>query len=165
MSEWNIHAFSSSADREGFDCGVAPLNRYFEKQIGQDVRRKACASYVVTRRGSDCILGYYTISASSVHLATLPIEVVKKLPRYPHVPAFLIGRLAVSRDEQGNGLGRILVMDALLRCLDLSAEVGAALVLVDAKDKSASNFYRRFQFIPLDTTRLFLPITTVANLL
>ena len=164
MRDWNIGILSGSHDRSGFDCGVEVLNHYLQRLASQDVKRRACAVYTASEAGSNRVIGYYTINASSAHFHELPEEVARKLPRYPDVPAFLIGRLAVSREVQGSGLGKILLMDALLRCLQLSDEVGASLVLVDAKDEQAAKFYRRHQFQELDGKRLFLPLSVVAKL-
>jgi len=164
MSDWSIAILSGAHDRSGFDCGIETLNHYLRRQAGQDVKRRACAVYVASAAGSDHISGYYTINASSAHFHELPEEVARKLPRYPDVSAFLIGRLAVSREAQGAGLGGILLMDALMRCLHLSDEVGASLVLVDAKDDRAAGFYRHHHFQDLDGRRLFLPLSVVAKL-
>lgn len=164
MSDWSIGILSGSHDRSGFDCGVEVLNHYLQRLASQDVKRRACAVYEATAAGSDRVGGYYTINASSARFHELPEDVARKLPRYPDVPAFLIGRLAVSKETQGTGLGRVLLMDALLRCLQLSDEVGAALVLVDAKDEAAAKFYRRHLFQDLDGKRLFLPLSVVAKL-
>ena len=164
MRRWTIGLLSGSHDRSGFDCGVEVLNHYLQRLASQDGKRRTCAVYVASAAGSNRVTGYYTINASSAHFHELSEEVAKKLPRYPDVPAFLIGRLAVSREFQGSGLGKILLMDALLRCLQLSDEVGAALVQVDAGDEQAAKFYRRHQFQDLDDKRLFLPLSVVAKL-
>lgn len=164
MSDWRIGLLSRAHDRSHFNCGVEALNDYLGKFASQDVRRRACAVYVATSPESEAVEGYYTISASTACFNALPSDVARKLPRYPEVPAFLIGRLAVARAQQGSGLGRVLLMDALLRCLHLSDEVGAALVMVDAKDENAASYYRHHWFQDLDEKRLFLPLSVVAKL-
>jgi predicted N-acetyltransferase YhbS len=75
-----------------------------------------------------------------VNLADLPENVAKKLPRYPNVPATLLGRLAVSEDFRGQGIGELLLLDALQRALGNTREVAAAVVVVDAKDERARGF-------------------------
>lgn len=165
MSEWSIQPLAKLHDRSGFDCGVEPLNRYLSQQAGQDVRRRTAAVYVASKPGGNAVAGYYTLSAATVRMARLPDAVARRLPRYPEIPAFLIGRLAVSSEGRGGGLGRVLLADALKRCLGLSDEVGAALVLVDAKDESAAAFYRHFEFQDLDGKRLFLPLAVAAKAL
>src|ERR1700693_1638983 len=99
-------------DRGGFSCGVPALDTYLQKQAGQDVRRHVAVAFVATSDGKT-IAGYYTLSQYSVELGVLPEELAGKLPRYPLVPATLIGRLAVSAAFRGQGVGELLLMDAL----------------------------------------------------
>ena len=79
-------------------------------------------------KGGKNVLGYYTLSSFGINLADLPEETAKKLPRYPLVPATLLGRLAVDKDHQGKGLGEFLLMDALHRSLDQADVIGSAAV-------------------------------------
>jgi len=83
-------------DRNTFDCGNVPLNRYLTSQAGQDVRRKVSACFVATDAISGAIAGYYTLSVASVPLTHLPEKLIKKLPRYLSVPTARLGRLAVA---------------------------------------------------------------------
>lgn len=110
------------------------------------------------------IAGYYTLSSTSVRLAELPAQIVRKLPRYPLVPATLLGRLAIERGQQGRGYGRYLLADALYR----SARSGIAsfAVIVDAKDDSARRFYERESFLPLpdQPMKLFRPMADIRRL-
>lgn len=106
---------------------------------------------------------YYTFSSTSVNVGELPEKIAKKLPRYPLVPATLIGRLAVDRRYQGKGYGELLLVDALKRSLLSTEQIGSAVVIVDAKDDKAKAFYEHFQFMPLvdHSYRLFLPMAVV----
>ena len=99
-------------DRSQFDCGVAALNLYLQRQAGQDVRRRITACYLLIEQSSRAVAGYYTLSAGSVLLADIPEPIAKKLPRYPTVPVVRIGRLAIDRAYQGQKLGSVLVADA-----------------------------------------------------
>jgi predicted GNAT family N-acyltransferase len=93
---------------------------------------------------------------------------VKKpeLPRYPNLPATLIGRLAPDLSFRGQRIGELLLLNALERALAASEQVASAVVIVDAKDDRAAEFYRRFGFISFPETkdRLFLPMRTVQTL-
>ena len=111
------------------------------------------------------IAGIYTLSSASIVLDELPDEIVKKLSRYPTVPAVLIGRLA--RDANFSGVGKLLSLDALARSFQHSDEVAAAVVLVDAKNDQAREFYTRYGFVAVTQTpnRMFLPMKTVEKLL
>lgn len=135
------------------------------------MRRRVAAPFVLCEGESNAVLGYYTLSALSVDVGAWPEAVARRLPRYPVVPATLLGRLAVDRRLRGKGagehrLGEHLLMDALRRALGASREVASVAVVVDAKDDNAATFYRRYDFIPFadPANRLFLPMATIERL-
>jgi GNAT superfamily N-acetyltransferase len=164
---WMIEPLRNEHDRAGFSCGNPSLDRYLKEQAGQDLRRGCATPFVlISKRGDATILGYYTLSSYGIDAGELPVEVAKKLPRYPLIPATLLGRLAVDRSFQGRGLGEFLLIDALHRALVQSAEIAAAAVVVDAIDAGAARFYRHFGFVafPAIASRLFLPMKAVADL-
>lgn len=154
-------------NREAFACGVEPLDRYLRQQAGQEQRRNVAVPYVLVDTETAALDGYYTISAFTIVPASLPPEMSKKLPRYETYPAILIGRLALDQRYQGQGLGRVLLIDALSRCLDLSTEIGAIAVVVDAKDHTARAFYEHVGFLRLldNAYRLYIPMASIARLL
>jgi GNAT superfamily N-acetyltransferase len=129
-------------DRAGFFCGVEALDRYFRTQAGQDGRKRVAACFVLVddAAGPDGrVAGYYTLSAASIALAELPPALAKRLPRYPVVPATLLGRLAVDRGYRGRGLGEALLFDAFIR--SLRSEIASFAFVADAKDEAAQAFY------------------------
>ncbi len=153
-------------DRAGFTCGVASLDHYMKTQAGQDVRRKANAVFVMSDAGvPDRILGYYTLCATGLPQGEVPEAARRHIPRYPLVSATLIGRLAVSKDQQGNGLGAVLLADALQRA-SLSADaVGSSMIVVDAIDEKAADFYAAHGFVRLpESQRLILPMRLVTGI-
>jgi predicted GNAT family N-acyltransferase len=109
-------------------------------------------------------VGYYTLCATGIEIQDLPPQLVKKLPRYPVVPATLLGRLAIDERYQGQGLGSFLLFDALAR--SLSSEIASYAVVVDALDEKASIFYQQHQFVafPNQPQRLYLPMATIASM-
>ena len=141
------------------------LDVYLQKQAGQDVRRRVAVTFVAKPDGK-AIAGYYTLSQYSVDLGSLPDELARKLPKYSVVPATLIERLAVGTAFRGQGIGELLLMDALYRCLSGSKQAASAAVIVDAKDESAVTFYRKYGFLELPKIpqRLFLPMATIEAL-
>jgi len=153
-------------DRAAFCCGVEALDNYFQRQAGQDARKYVAAPFVLIDRSSGNIAGFYTLSAMSIHLGELPSEITKKLklPKYPALPATLLGRLAVNEIYRGRGLGERLLMDALYR--SWQNEIATMAMVVDAKDDSARSFYEHYEFIrfPDAPNRLFLPMVTIAKL-
>lgn len=162
-----IEPLGDHHNREDFSCGNVSLNRYLKEQAGQDLRRACATSFVLAPKRCDAsILGYYTLSSYGIDVGELPSDMAKKLPRYPLIPATLLGRLAVDRRYQGQRVGEFLLMDALHRALVQSFEIAAAAVVVDVIDEGAARFYRHFGFVafPSITGRLFLPIKAVAGL-
>lgn len=151
--------------RANFSCGVEALDSYLQKQAAQDARKRAAVPFVATADG-ETIAGYYTLSQYAIGLDAIPDDVARRLPKYPMVPATLLGRLAVSSEYRGQGLGEILLMDALYRSLDSSKQIGSSGVIVDAKDESAARFYKKYGFIELPKVerRLFLPMGTVEQM-
>jgi ribosomal protein S18 acetylase RimI-like enzyme len=160
-----IEPLGPKHDRAAFSCGVEILDAYLQKQAGQDLKKRAAVPFVITPDGRT-IAGYYTLSQYSVQLDEIPAEVAKRLPKYPMVPATLLGRLAVSTAFRGQGHGATLLMDALYRTLHHSREVASAGVIVDAKDAAAIAFYKKYGFLELPRIerRLFLPMGTVVEL-
>jgi predicted GNAT family N-acyltransferase len=152
-------------DRAAFSCGIEALDNYLKKQANQDVAKRVAICFVLTPDGKT-IAGFYTLSQYSVDLEKLPEEIARSLPKYPEVPATLLGRLAVSEQFRGQGLGEYLLLDALHRSLDQSRHVASAAVVVDAKDEAAKRFYEHFEFLSLPDTpnRLFLPMRTIERL-
>jgi GNAT superfamily N-acetyltransferase len=165
VSAISIEPLASGHDRSRFACGIEALDRYLRHQAGQDARKNVAVIFVLREGDSPAVLGYYTLSACGIGLADLPEEVARKMPRYPLVPAILLGRLAVDTGQAGRGFGKLLLMDALKRCLNIR-EIGWAAVLVDAKNEQALQFYEHFHFIRLSqsSSRLFLPRATIAQL-
>jgi GNAT superfamily N-acetyltransferase len=140
-----IEALTPDHDRSKFESGVEALDRYFRTQASQDARKNMAASFVLVLPDGT-VAGYYTLSSTSLQLAELPDATVRKLPKYPLVPATLLGRLAIDRRQQGKGYGRFLLADALLRAA--RSEIAAFAVIVDAKDENARRFYERESFLP-----------------
>ncbi len=161
-----IVPLKDSHDRRSFDCGVEPLNRYFHTQAGQDHRRHIAACFVLRDIERSRIAGYYTLSSFSIMGDALPDALQKKLPKYGQIPCTLLGRLAVDREYQTTGLGKHLLVDALKRALDHSAEIASWAVVVDAKNEVAERFYSKHGFISLPSApqRFFLPMPTIAKL-
>jgi GNAT superfamily N-acetyltransferase len=147
-------------DRQGFECGVPALDEYLHRFAEQHRRRGISSVFVLTDSAQpERILGYYTLSAAEVDGLRLSEAERKKLPRYP-VPCFRMGRLACRSDQQGRGLGKVLLGCAVDRCLKARQQVAAYALIVDAKDDAAKAFYLHFGFKALLDAKLtlYLPL-------
>lgn len=161
---WIFERLTKQHDRATFSCGADALDDYLKRRAGQEQRRGVSFPYVLRREDDPTVLAYYTLSATSVSLTDLPPALAKQLG-YPVAPAALIGRLAVDHSLQGQGIGKLVLVDALRR---LAATEGMAimLVVVDPKDDAAERFYARlgFERLASDDRRMFIPFKTIKNL-
>ena len=159
-----VEPLGNHHDRAAFLCGVEMLDRYFKQQAGQEGRRHVANCFVGVHRGKNTVGGYYTLSATSVIFDNLPETLRKKLPRYPEVPAALLGRLAVDLRHRGERLGEFLLFDAMRRTLH--ADLAAAILVVDAKDDQATTFYKHYDFLEIGPgrKRLYLSVSEIAKI-
>ena len=142
-------------DTTGFDCGKAPLNDFLAKFALQNQASGGARTYVLAR--GDRVIGYYSLAPASVVPEDAPARVVKGQGRYP-VPVILMARFALEKSEQGKGLGRALLRDALRRALQGAEAIGGRCFLVHAKDEDARTFYRKhgMEESPTNPLHLFL---------
>ncbi|WP_093384758.1 GNAT family N-acetyltransferase [Rugamonas rubra] len=152
---------SLTAEHElsGFDCGEPALNDWLQQRALKNQSRFS-RTYVVGMGKQ--VVAYYAILAGAVERDSTPSKIRRNAPQT--IPVSIIGRLAVSRDHAGKGLGADILADALRRIAIASQSIGIGAVLVHAKDESAKRFYLRCaEFIeyPVDSRTMFLPIETV----
>jgi GNAT superfamily N-acetyltransferase len=162
--DFRLELLGREHDRGRFTCGVESLDVYLKTQASQDMRRKANAVFVLVPTASpQKIAGYFTLCAYGIAPGVIPEEARKHIPKYPVVSATLIGRLALSLDFQGKGLGSFLLAEALRKAWANAAVVGSSMVVVDAIDENAARFYVAHGFVRLpDSMRLMLPMRTIA---
>jgi GNAT superfamily N-acetyltransferase len=163
----HLEPLAKHHDRAGFHCGVESLDLYLKTQASQDMRRKANAVFVLTSEDSPGrIAGYFTLCATGLAPGTVPEAARKHIPRYPMVSATLLGRLAVSSEFQGQGLGAILLAKALAKAYENAAQVGSSMIVADAIDERAAKFYAAhgFQQLP-ESMRMILPMRILAALI
>jgi GNAT superfamily N-acetyltransferase len=151
-----INKLSGLHNRASFSCGQNALKEYLKKQASQDVKKNV-ATVIVAAGENNKIAGFYTLCASSVKRANIPSPMENRLPKYNSIPAILLGRLAVSLDYKGQGVGRRLMFHAFERCVSIG--VGWAFLITDAKNEEARSFYRHFGFISLLDDEYHLCVT------
>jgi GNAT superfamily N-acetyltransferase len=157
-----IVPLNATYDRKTFACGVAALDDYLATRATQDIKRRIGNCFVALT-DDDRIAGYYTLAATSIPLPDITDSDAKKLPRYPVIPAALIGRLAIDQHFQGKKLGGALIIDAAKRAATSEAAIYA--LIVDAKDATAKAFYEHLGFAPFRSKpqSLYLPLATLLS--
>lgn len=163
-----LEPLDHSHNRKGFDCGVDPLNAYLQQTARQHSERDVSRVFVLVSKDAlepKQVLGYFSLAACDADKSDLPEEIARKLPR--EFPAARLGRLAVHKDKQGLGLGKDLVLAAMVKTAEAARFVGITGLFVDAKDDSVSKFYQRFGFLalPNQPLTLFLPIQTLRGII
>lgn len=151
-----VEKLNSTHDLDASDCGKEPLDRFLKRFALANAGAGGARTYVACR-GERRVVGYYSLAVGSVEHAAAPERVGKGLAKHP-VPVMVLARLAVDRVEQGRGLGKALLKDALLRTAQAADIAGIRALLVHAKDDEARAWYAGFDFepSPTDPYHLFL---------
>lgn len=152
-------------DRRAFSCGNAPLDQYLKTQARKDMAANVAAVVVLFDPRQNLIAGYFWLSTHSIALDDVPDA--RRLPRYPDVPTTLLGRLARDLRYRGEGIGEILLMEALRRCYEQRAIIASTAVVADPIDQPVHDFYVRYGFAPLKLNqhRLYLPMGSISQAL
>ena len=167
QDSWSFLPFSKEFDRQDFDCGKEKLNAYLKKTLNQHHKSNISRATIATSaRLGVKIAGYYTLNASRIDYASLPQASRKKLPERLDIPSIKVGMFAVDKRYAEQGLGEEMLMDALYKSYNMSAQLGLNNVIVDAIDDEAKAFWMKYDFIPFEDcdTSLFLPMATIAGI-
>ena len=148
---------------ECFDCGREELNRYLQRFAWQNQQAGAAQTYIGL--AGDAVIGYYTLAVGHVTREEAPERLTKGLASHP-VPIMLLARLAVDHRWQGQGVGKALLKDAMLRTLQAADIAGIRAFAVHAKDEEVRRFYLKIDIIPSpsDPMHLFVLLKDVRRI-
>jgi predicted GNAT family N-acyltransferase len=157
---------SKKHDRGDFSCGQESLDTYIRKQASQDLKRKVATVFVLIDEPNVKVLAFYTLSAYTVNVLDLQKDFMKSLPRYPSLPATLLGRLGVDQSQKGQRFGELMLVDALRQSLEVSKQVASLAVIAEALNDAAVSFYQKygFQQFQQEQKKLYLPMKSIALL-
>lgn len=167
LPPWYEEAIARSHDRKVFDCGDAEMNLFLQRFARQGHEQNAVKTFcAVTDDAPDKILGFYSLAPASIEHDVVPVAMTKGLAHH-NVPGFLLARLAVDKSVAGRGLGGQLLLAAALRCIRVTEEVGGVLMIIDAKNEQAANWYASYGAEPLSDRpmTLVVPLATFAETL
>jgi GNAT superfamily N-acetyltransferase len=150
-----IERLNQSHDLSGFNCGNPQLNDWLTRFAWSNDRAESARTYVAHR--ANRVVGYHSLVAGSALKHETPARIAKGLASHP-VGLILLARLAVDRSEQGKGLGKALLRDALARIAQAADLVGVRAVLVHAIDDGARRFHlhQGFEESPVDPFQLMM---------
>lgn len=165
---FKLELLSRAHDRAGFDCGSEPLNTYLKQTARQHTERGISRTFVLVEETvgePKAIAGYFTLNICQLRAEQLPSEIAHRLPR--EVAGVKLGRLAVAKQQQRQGLGKVLLIAAMKKFIEVFESVGGIGLFVDAKDDDAKAYYERFGFVSLpdNPLLLFLPLQTIREAL
>jgi GNAT superfamily N-acetyltransferase len=167
LPDWREEPIAKKHDRDSFDCGEPALNEFLRRQARQSHDKGAAKTFLaISLSDGKTILGFYSLCPASLEYARVPEIVRKSLGRHD-VPVYRLGRLAVNRPVQGQGLGGQLILAAGRRCVLAAAEVGGVAMLIDAKNERAAKWYSSYGAVPLIDAplSLLLPLATIETAL
>ena len=166
MTAWHEEPISKKHDREAFDCGDEALNEFLRRYARKSHERGGAKTFLAIGDADKSVLGFYSLSPSSVDYARAPEIVRRGLARHD-VPGFRLERLAVDLRWQGRGIGGQLLLAAGRRCLLAAAEVGGIVLVIDAKNERVAAWYASYGAVPLldAPSTLLLPLATIQDAL
>jgi len=163
-----IERLAKTHDREAFDCGSEPLNLFLRQTARQHAERGISRTFVLVDEASSApkpIVGYFSLNLCQIKSEALTPAEARKLPR--DVAGVRLGRLAVAKAHQRQGLGQALLVAAMGKFLEIYQTAGWIGLFVDAKDLDAKRYYEQFGFVPMPSNELelFLPVKTIQDAL
>ncbi len=155
---FTIELLNKKHQRENFDCGEESLNQFLKKYARQNQEKGFSRTFVAVLPNEIEVCGYYALSAGSISFESVP----ENVPRYP-IPTVHLGRLATDVQMRGQGLGELLLIDALERTVLAAQELGIYAIELFTLTENAKNFYLKYGFVALkdDDKHLYLPIETL----
>lgn len=152
-----IEKLASHHEVAKFDCGNEALNDFLRRFALANQHANASQTYLA--RDGDHVIGFHTLVVGEVQHGAAPERMSKGLSRHP-VPVMILARLAIAMDWQGQGLGKWLLKDAIIRTLHAAEIAGIRAFIVHAKDDAARDYYRSFGFADGLTNPLHLYLLT-----
>ncbi len=149
---------SEGLDLDPSDCGVPTLNDWLRKRAVNNESSWASRTYVLCEGNK--VIGYYCLATGAIDREEAPNPLRRNMP--DPIPVLVLGRLAIDRRYQNQGVGRALLRDAVLRALQVAELAGAAALLVHALSEQARIFYQSWGFIesPFQPMTLCLMLKT-----
>ncbi len=163
VPNWFEESISPHHDKKSFDCGDKSVNDFLRRYALQNHKKGSAKTFLAVPKNDPVkILGFYSLCTASIAYARAPDVLARGLGRH-EIPAFRLARLAIDVSVQGQGLGGQLLMAAGSRCLAAATQVGGLVLLIDAKNESTADCYKRYGAITLNLSplSLVLPLKTI----
>jgi ribosomal protein S18 acetylase RimI-like enzyme len=152
-------------DLKRFDCGRESLNAWLTETAPPSEARGNARTYVCVEAGGARVIAYHSLAAGSVRRADAKGKLARNSP--DPIPVVVLARLAVDQEFQGQGIGSLLLLDAIERAVSAAQAIGARAMIVNPIDEAAAAFYESCGFTrsKTDETFLYVDMATAKNLL
>ncbi len=160
-----VELLDKSHNRNSFDCGNEALNKFLKQTARQHIQKGISRTFVlVDTDKAEIIMSFFTLTLCEVRVEKLPSNFAKKYPS--KVPGVKLARLAVNELYQRQGIGEIMMIEAMQRALIVAENAGGIGLFVDAKDEAAKTYYSRYGFVSLEDAflEMFLPLSTIMQM-
>lgn len=161
-----IELLGKQHNRDRFDCGNEALNQFLKQTARQHIQKSVSRTFVlIDTEQLEIIIGFFTLTLCEVRVDKFPAKFFNKYPS--KVPGVKLARLAVDQAYQRQGIGEVLMIEAMQRALIVAENAGGIGLFVDAKDESAKTYYSRYGFVSLEdaSLELFLPLSVIEQML
>jgi len=160
LPAWHEEPILKKHDRKSFDCGDQLMNDFLQRYARQSHESGAAKTFLaIDDANSKTILGFYSLAPGALAYAGTPETVRRGIARHD-VPGFRLARIATDLRWQGQGLGGQLLAAAARRCLRVAAEIGGVVLIIDAKNERAAQWYTSYGAVALSNK----PLTLVMSL-
>ncbi|MDH4080266.1 MAG: GNAT family N-acetyltransferase [Nitrospira sp.] len=157
---WHEEPIGKHHDRKAFDCGDAAMNEFLHRYARQSHDAGGAKTFLaIDNADNTTVLGFYSLAPGALAYADTPEMVRRGLARHD-VPGFRLARIATHVRVQRKGLGGQLLAAAGRRCLRAAVDVGGVILIIDAKNERAADWYAAYGAVPLANT----PRTLVMSL-
>jgi GNAT superfamily N-acetyltransferase len=153
-------------NRDDFNCGNEALNQFLKQTARQHIQKGISRTFVlIDTEKPDIIISFFTLTLCEVRVEKLPPKFAKKYPS--KVAGVKLARLAVNKAYQRQGIGEIMMIEAMRRAVVVAENAGGIGLFVDAKDEAAKSYYNRYGFVSLEDAflEMFLPLSTIIQML
>jgi GNAT superfamily N-acetyltransferase len=153
-------------NRDDFNCGNEALNQFLKQTARQHIQKGISRTFVlIDTEKPDIIISFFTLTLCEVRVEKLPPKFAKKYPS--KVAGVKLARLAVDKAYQRQGIGEIMMIEAMRRAVVVAENAGGIGLFVDAKDEAAKSYYNRYGFVSLEDAflEMFLPLSTIIQML
>ncbi|MDY6899885.1 MAG: GNAT family N-acetyltransferase [Cyanobacteriota bacterium] len=160
-----VELLNKHHNRNSFDCGNEALNQFLKQIARQHIQKGISRTFIlVDTEQPEIIISFFTLTLCEVRVEKLPSKFAKKYPS--KVSGVKLARLAVSELYQRQGIGEIMMIEAMKRALIVAENAGGIGLFVDAKDEAAKTYYSRYGFVSLEDAfiEMFLPLSTIVKM-